>query len=304
MRVIIRDDNGTETGNSTIPLSAFGHTSFMVNDPQLGFPATNGKRGTIEFDKPPGGQLSVLGLRANGVALTTLPVLASADNPGGAIAHVAFHGGWSSVFYLVNTGNTSAQFTLSFFDENGVPLPVPLFLPQPQTAITTAALTQTLAAGAMLVINTKAEEALAVAVGSAQLTTNGNVSGFEIFRWTTFGQEASVPLESRTPNGFVLIFDDTNGLTTGVALASTSGQSLSIPATFRDDTGTQIGVPATITLPAHGHTSFLLPNLYPVAARGKRGTVEFTVPATSGVSIIGLRAKSDGTLTTIPLLVK
>ena len=36
------------------------------------YPATKGKRGTIEFDTPPGGQISVLGLRANGPALTTL----------------------------------------------------------------------------------------------------------------------------------------------------------------------------------------------------------------------------------------
>jgi hypothetical protein len=304
IRVIIRDDIGTEIGNPTIPLSAFGHTSFMLSDPQLGFPATNGKRGTIEFDTPPGGQLSVIGLRANGAALTTLPVLASGDKPGGAIAHVAFHGGWSSVFYLVNTGNTPAQLTLSFFDENGVPLPVPLFLPQSQTAITTAALTQTLPAGTMLEINTQAQDALAVVAGSAQMATNGVVSGFEIFRWTTFGQEASVPLETRTPNSFVLVFDDTSGLTTGVALANTSGQAVNIPATFRDDAGTQIGVPATINLAARGHTSFLLPDLYPAAARGKRGMVEFTVPPTSGVSIIGLRARSDGTLTTIPLLAK
>ncbi len=57
---------GAQIGNPTISLSALGHTSFMLNDPQLGFPVTNGKRGTIEFDTPPGGQISVLGLRANG----------------------------------------------------------------------------------------------------------------------------------------------------------------------------------------------------------------------------------------------
>ena len=117
--VIVRDDTGTQIGNSTIPLSALGHTSFMLNDPTLGFPVTNNKRGTIEFDTPPGGQLSVLGLRANGPALTTLPVLANVGTAGGSITHVAYNGGWTSVFYIVNTGSSSAQFTLSFIDENG-----------------------------------------------------------------------------------------------------------------------------------------------------------------------------------------
>ena len=144
------------------------------------------------------------------------------------------------MFYLVNTGSVSAQFTLSFFDENGIALPVPLLLPQSGTNVTTSALTQTLAAGAMLVVNTQAQDALALVIGSAQLTTTGNISGFEIFRWTTFGQEASVPLETRTPNSFVLVFDDTNGLTTGVALANLRVPRRTSRRRFRDDTGTQM----------------------------------------------------------------
>ena len=100
------------------------------------------------------GFTAALGLRANGPALTTLPVLANVGTSGGSITHVAFNGGWTSVFYLVNAGSTLAQFTLSFFDENGIALPVPLFLPQSVTNTTTAALKQTLAPGAMLVVST------------------------------------------------------------------------------------------------------------------------------------------------------
>jgi hypothetical protein len=302
--VIIRDDAGTQIGNPTIPLVALGHTSFMLNDTQLGFPVTNNKRGTIEFDMPPGGQLSVLGLRVNGAALTTLPVLANVGSNGGSITHVAYNGGWTSVFYIVNTGSSSAQFTLSFVDENGVALAVPLLLPQSGTNTTTAVLTRTLAAGEMLVVDTNQQDSPTPVAGSAQLTTTGNIGGFEIFRWNTFGQEASVPLETRTPNSFVLVFDDTNGLTTGVALASTSGLPVNITATFRDDTGGQIGVPQSIALAAHAHKSFLLPDLFQTAA-GKRGMVEFAAPQGQTISVIGLRARSsDGTLTTIPVLTK
>jgi hypothetical protein len=64
-----------------------------------------------------------------------------------------------------------------------------------------------------------------------------------------------------------------------------------------------MGIPATISLVAHGHTSFMLPDHY-LAAAGKRGMVEFAVPQGVGISVIGLRAKSDGTLTTIPVLTK
>ena len=132
----------------------------MLNAPPAGFPATIGKRGTIEFDTPIGGQLSVLGLRANGPALTSLPVLANVGTSGGSITHVAYNGGWTSVFYIVNTGSLAASFTLSFVDENGVALAAPLLLPQSRTNTTTAALTQTLAAGAMLVVETNLQDSL------------------------------------------------------------------------------------------------------------------------------------------------
>jgi hypothetical protein len=37
---------------------------------------TAGKRGTIEFQTPGGGQISALGIRAAGSVITTIPVLA------------------------------------------------------------------------------------------------------------------------------------------------------------------------------------------------------------------------------------
>jgi len=297
--VVIRDDTGAQIGTTTINLAAQGHTSFMLNQQ---YSVSAGKRGTIEFQTPTGGQIAVLGLRANGPALTTLPVLANVGFTGGSIAHVTYNGGFTSSFYFVNSGTSSAQFTLKFFDEAGSPLVAPLSLPQTAETLTTSALTRTLAPGAMLVVETQAQDALPAALGSAQLTTTGTVGGFEIFRWTTFGQEASVPLETRTPNSFVLLFDDTNGLTTGVALANLFGSAATITARIYEETGAQLQI-APINLPALGHTSFLLPSNYPLAA-GKRGMVEFSIPPGAQISAVGLRAKADGTLTTIPVLVK
>jgi hypothetical protein len=154
----------------------------------------------------------------------------------------------------------------------------------------------------MLVVETQASDAQALIVGSAVLATSGGIGGFEIFRWTTFGQEASVPLETRTPNSFVLVFDNTSGLTTGVAMTSLSNFPVNVTAVFRDDTGAPIGGPATITIPGFGHTQFMLPDKYALTA-GKRGMAQLSV-AQGGFTVIGLRAKSDGTLTTIPVLAK
>src|SRR6185436_5085891 len=105
------------------------------------------------------------------------------------------------------------------------------------TNITTSSLTRLLAAGAVLLVETVAQNAQPSVLGSAQLATTGNISGFEIFRWNTFGQEASVPIETRTANGFVLVFDDTSGMTTVVGVANQTGSLVSVPVNLRDATG-------------------------------------------------------------------
>jgi hypothetical protein len=215
---------------------------------------------------------------------------------------VAYNGGFTSTFYVVNTGTAAAPFTLSFFDESGNPLSAPLIMPQTGTNVTTASLTQSLAAGAMLVVETQVQNRAPAVVGSARLATTGNISGFEVFRWLTYGQEASVPLETRSPNSFVLVFDDTSPLTTGVAVANLANAAANITVNLRDDTGAVIQA-AVLGLGPLGHTSFMLPSSY-AAAGNVRGMAEFVAPAGGKISVIGLRAGTNGALTTIPVLVK
>src|ERR1019366_8351039 len=185
--VVIRDDTGVVISfpGTTISLAGNAHTSFVLSDSVLGFPVTANKRGTIEFDTPAGGQISVLGLRFTppNNALTTIPALANVGTGGGSIAHLASGGdGWQTTFVRVNTGTTAAPSTLSFFaDQTGVSQPLPLTFPQGNIAATTApSVTQTLTPGATLIIvSTGAPQLI---TGSAQLSTTGNVSGFVIFR--------------------------------------------------------------------------------------------------------------------------
>jgi hypothetical protein len=72
--VIVRDDAGTILTSSSVPVAALAHESFMV---ATQYPQTAGKRGTIEFQTPAGGQVGVLGLQASASgALTSVPALA------------------------------------------------------------------------------------------------------------------------------------------------------------------------------------------------------------------------------------
>ncbi len=302
--VFINDDQGNRIGLGTVMLQPLGHTSFML--PDL-FPVTAGVRGTVEFDTPPitfpnNPQISVLGLRVNGPALTTLPVLAQVDPNGGNLTHILFNGGFTNNFTLVNTGSSTASATLNFYGNSGAPLSVPLSLPQTGENLTVTTLTRSLAPGASLLIQTVGDDSATSVEGSAQLITTGNIGGFGIFRWTQYQQEASVPIETRNANAYVLAFDDTNGINTGIALANVSGQSATIPVVIRDDSGA-ILFNSSIMLNAHGHTSFMLPTRY-ASAVGRRGTIEFDTPQSGRISVIGLRATGAGTLTTIPILSK
>ena len=277
----------------------------------LQYPVTANKRGTIEFDTPAGGQISVLGIRTTPLGssntLTTIPALANVGTNGGSIAHIASGSdGWQTTFVLVNTGTSAAQATLSFFADNGSPLSLPLGFPQSGSGTTTTAssVDQTLAAGATLIVQSAAPLSdPAPTIGSAQLTTDGNVGGFVIFRYNPNGQEAVVPLESRNASAYILAFDNTAGTATGVGINSVSTQQVSIPVVIRDDTGAQIVPLDNIILLANGHLAFSLGDKYP-ATVNLRGTIEFDTPANGQIGALGIRTPAAHTFTTLPALVK
>jgi len=309
--VMIRSDNGTviSAPGAAISLAGNGHTSFGLADSGLGFPATAGIRGTIEFDTPAGGRISVLGLRFTppNNALTTIPAIANVGTNGGSIAHLASGNGWQTTFVLVNVGARAAQVNLNFFDDNGSPLSLPLSFPQTDGGATSAApsVSRLLPAGATLIVESAAPESdPAPTVGSAQLTTNGNVGGFVIFRYNLDGQEAVVPLENRNASGYIIAFDNTGDISTGIAINSVATHAVNIPVTVRDATGAQIATD-TITLAPNGHLSFTLASgKYPATA-GVRGTLEFDTPANAQIGVLGIRIPSAAhTFTTLPALAK
>ena len=312
--VILRDDTGAQIGTGSISMQPNGHKSFDLSDPATGFPITADKRGTVEFDTPAGGQISVLGIRTtplgNSNTLTTIPALANVGTTGGSIAHIATGNGWQTTFVLVNTGTAAAQVNLNFYaDVTGAPQSLPISFPQTGGTVTNAtSVSQTLAAGASLYVQSDAPESNpAPTEGSAQLTTNGNVSGFVIFRYNPIGQEAVVPLESRIANGFLVAFDNTGGTATGIAVNSVSAASVNVPVIVRDDAGNQLTTD-TLNLNANGHLAFTLGSSqtgfkYPQTAN-LRGTIEFDTPVGAQIGALGIRIPVAHTFTTLPALAK
>ncbi len=307
--LVLRDESGAVIENATVTLPALGHTSFMLPDT---YGSTAKKRGTAEFRTPVGARISLLGLRValTGVgdswSITTLPVLTSATETTGALTHAVAGGGWQTTFVLMNIGSSSGQAQLSFFDNQGAALAMPLTFPASGDSMTASAVTRTLAPGAELTITSGG--AAALAEGWAQLSsTGGSIGAFAVFRYQPSGQEAGVPLETRSSGAYVLAFDNTGGVSTGVAVVNLSSSPASIPVVIRDDAGNQIGA-ATVDLRARGHLAFMLGSQYPITAQ-RRGTAEFGAPSGGRIGVLGLRAAPTGqagafATTTLPVLAK
>ena len=305
--VNIRNESGSPIANLSTSLGPAGHASFVLSS---AYPITANGRGTIEFATGVGGQIGVIGIRTtpldSGNTFTTIPALAKIGTNGGSIAHIASGNGWQTTFVLVNAGAVSAQAHLKFFADNGSPLSLPIGFPQSGGGATTvaSAVDQTLAAGATLLVESAGQASDPTpTVGSAELTTDGNIGGFVIFRYNPNGQEAVVPLESRGASGYLLAFDNTGGTSTGIAVNNASAQQVNIPVVLRDDTGLQIGS-SSIALAANGHIAFTLGiDRYPTTAN-IRGTIEFDSPAGSQIGALGIRIPPAHTFTTLPALAK
>jgi sugar lactone lactonase YvrE len=304
LSVIVRDETGRQLAIHSESLYAWGHASFMLTK----YTETAGIRGTMEVFTPTGGRISMLGLRVNhGIAITTLPVSATGSAGGGTLAQVAVQGGWQTTFTLVNTGATAATATLKLFDDSGAPLALPLTSPSSGALGTVSSLTLPLAAGASVVIETQGDDAAAEVTGSAQLSVaGGSVSDFAIFRYNPTQQEAAVPPAASAASSNVLVFDNTNGLVTGIAVANPDAQPLSLAVTARDQTGAVLGT-GTMQLPAFGHRQFMLSDAQNggfAKTQNLRGTVEFTTPGGAGLAVLGIRATAAGVITSIPVVAK
>ena len=82
----------------------------------------------------------------------------------------------------------------------------------------------------------------------------------------------------------------------GVAVSNANPtQALSVSMTFTSDSGTQSS--ATILLPPHGHTSFVLPTTYPATA-GARGSIRFS-SFSPEIAVVGLRFNPNNSFTSL-----
>jgi hypothetical protein len=244
---------------------------------------------------PTGGPITVQASGA-GTILTPSAHVAGTASYTGSFAHFASGGGWETIITLINKGTANAQAQVNFYDESGNPVALPLDFPQGTAPTNAPTYSQTIKPGAVAVI--ESQGGTNTIVGSAQLLSDGTVSGFLIFRYLPTVQEAAVELQVQNASTYILPFDNTTGISTGIALSATSTTSTSVQILVLDDKGTTLTTD-TIILPGRGHTSFVLGTRY-TAAGNARGSIQFKALAGAEIGVIGIRALPTGAYTTIP----
>jgi hypothetical protein len=250
----------------------------------------------LTISATPNGTTTAVQGSGTGTILAPSAHVAGTLSYAGSFAHFASGAGWETIITLINKGTASAQAQVNFYDESGNPATVPLDFPQGGPTVNGPNYTTTIKPGAVAVVESQGGTNLSV--GSAQLLSDGKVTGFLIFRYLPTVQEAAVNLQVQNASTYTLPFDNTGGVSTGIALSATSASSTTVQIVIQDDKGTLLTTD-TVTLPPRGHLSFVLGIQY-TAAAGVRGTIQFQSPVGSQVGVIGIRALATGAYTTIP----
>jgi hypothetical protein len=245
----------------------------------------------------------------------------------GVLSHFAAGGSWDTTIWIVNTSASSVPVRLVFHSDDGTtvlkatgtstPTPTALTATQQgdvQTGITATTLDRVVNPNTGLLVGCGLGQAVNVEGWIDVLAAAAGINGFAVFRYAPNGltptgngyftpYEGTVPLQTQlAPATLTLPFDNTSGFNNGVAIGTLSGSAVTFTATFYDiNGGSTLGAPQTFTLPANGHTAFLLYSQFPGTANQK-GSVVFS----GGTPVIGLglRASSYGTLTSVPVILQ
>lgn len=235
------------------------------------------------------------------VVSAALPVTRS-----GVLAHIAAGGDpssmWTTTIYLANTSPNQVAVALSLHADDGSALVLPMTVTQQGAtqSVTASSLNSSLGPNSTLVIDT-GEQVAATVTGWVDVASSGPLSGFAIFRTLENGlpSEGTAPLQTQFESRIDVPYDNRSGFVTAAALANLSASAATVTATIYDPNGAQLGT-QTISLPASGHASFLVPTLFPATA-GQQGIVQFQSSA-GNLAGVGLRASPLGTFTSIPVV--
>ena len=296
------DENGRTIGlpatASSFALGARGHQAFELTNR---FGALAGRRGTVVFTTT-GGQLAGLGLRfSSRQAFTSVQTLKASDaTTMKRIAHIADGRDWKTTIVVVNQGSDPAGLTIRFGQSSLAPTAT-LALESPGLVGLIYTPPVLIPRNGSLWISTQGTSSL-LWIGSATITSSGNVDGFAIFRnrfSDAADSEGAVPFGSAGGTRFLLPFDNTSGFVTSMAVVSPDGGAATVRGTFRSSEGVAI-TSQSGSMSLVGHTAFALTDPAPFGVPSS-GVADFTTTGTELFGI-GLLFNPRNSFTSLPIL--
>ena len=295
------DSTGTDFGSGTTTIAAGGQIAkFLNQDP---FNSGDNVNGTFTFtsDVP----ISVVALRGmsnerGDFLITTLPVaaLATTSTATGFFPHFADGGGWTTQVILVNPTDGTLTGNVQFFTQGS------------DTASGTAATVTVdgVAASSFAYSIPGRSSRRFLTSGSPTATTSGSArivpdggsttpSGLGVFSFKP-GQftvaEAGVPLLE--PATAVRMYaESAPPIQTGVAVANQSSSPATVTFELTTLAGVSTGLTGTATIPGDGQIAKFLDQIsgFEALTTPFQGVLRITTTSTSGVSIVGLRSRTN-----------
>ena len=230
------------------------------------------------------------------VAFTVTTV--GGGNVSAGLAHYAVGSNWTTALFIVNTGATTANYAVSFYDDNGSPAILPF------TSGPTNRLAGSLPPYGSLYVEASNPNGALIS-GWGQISADSSITIQSLFRSTINNTRYEGAVGSSTGiRAFELPFDVTNFSAntpqfTGLAIANMDNANLGqVSCIARDPSGNII--PNGVTIPAIrplGHwADFRFPNLV------GRGTLDCT--STTNVAVIALRFIGSDTFSSLPVIRK
>lgn len=295
---VARDSAGNVIPNaiSAPVLNPLGHWANYL------FPALTGLRGTLDCTSNT--QIGAIGIRALGTnALSSLPVITlplSASLGTKVLPQFAVGASFVTDFYVVNSGGSKANFSISFYDDQGNPVALPFA----DGLGNLSTLSGSIPAGGAGFYEAGTPQGAAQS-GSAVIASDSAITIQALFRRQAGGSyyEAAVPATAGS-NEILLPFDATtfsgNGdrIYTGLAIANLdTSNPANLVCTARDSLGNIItNAISAPTLNPLGHwAAYLFP-----ALTGLRGTLDCT--SNTPIGAIGIRALGTNAISSLPVI--
>jgi len=218
-------------------------------------------------------------------------------------AQVVDGGTWQTSFIISNLDTVTRHCEVRFFRDDGSDMLLPIFSDDLHGDILSG-VSLTINAGGTAFFETEGTDPVLVQGWALLVKDNSSdpIGGMAVFRQRRPGfpdAEAVVPVVSQFDGHFVLIFDNTSGFVTGMAIANPSSRNIVANADILDEFGNLIRS-ETLHLNSYAHQAFSVADEWPETAN-RRGSIEFQTSG-FGIGVLGLRFSPYGSFTSFNIL--